>query len=404
MAWGLTAVGFSLKPTTQCIDDANASLLANLSPTLNLTAASATGQIVGTTMAAVGEVWQLGQAIYSALDPDQASGDQLASLALLTGTKKRAATPSVAKACTVNLNPGTYAVGALTAYPTNSPTSVFANLTAVTNGGGSAANSSVDFGAVTAGPTLAPAGTIVVIASPVSGFNSITNPTDAIAGLPLEADPQLRTRRAAALQSGGGSTAGAIQAAIINGLGVAQGGDVVQCTVLSNDTDTTDASGHPPHSFEAIVLGVVADSNADNAVAATIAATRTAGDTAYGTNRSIIVTDSQGNPHTIGFTRPTTVPIYITITVQHDPTSPFTPTIASVQAALVAWSQTALGSGGQAVVIERIKSIALSVPGAFDVTACFLGTAPSPAGTVNVPISIRQIATLSSSNVVVTIT
>lgn len=403
MTWGLTPQGFNLKPTTQIIDDINASLLANLSPTLNLTAASALGQVVGIAGADYGELWQLGQAVYSALDPDQAAGDQLASLALLTGTKKRAATPSVAKACTVNLDSGTYAIGALTAYPTNNPTSVFANLTAVTNSGATA-NFSVDFASVATGQILAPAGQLVIIASPVSGFNSITNPTDAIAGLPLETDPQLRVQRAAALQSGGGSTAGAIQSAIINQLGVAQGGDVLQCTVLSNDSDATDGNGHPPHSFEAIVLGVVSDSNADNAVAATIAATRTAGDTAYGTNRSIVVTDSQGNPHTIGFTRPTTVPIYITITVQHDPTSPFTPTIASVQAALVSWAQASLGSGGQSVIIERVKSVALSVPGALDVTACFLGTAPSPSGTINVPISIRQIATLSSSNIGVTIT
>lgn len=404
MTWGLTATGFNAKPTAQIIDDTNAALLANLSPTLNLTAASAIGQVVGTVGAEIGDVWQLAQAINSAFDPDQAGGDQLASLSLLTGTKKRGATPSVAKACTVNINPGTYAIGALTAYPTNNPTAVFANAAAVTNAGGVAAGFSVDFLAVTAGPTLAPAGTLVVIASPLSGFNSVTNPTDAIAGLAIETDPALRQRRSSALQAGGAATAGAIQSAIISNLAVSAGGDVINCTVLNNDSDTTDVNGHPPHSFEAIVLGVVADAAADNAVAAQIAASKTAGDTAYGTNRSIVVNDSQGNPHTIGFTRPTAVPIYVTITVQHDPLSPFTPTIATVQAALVAWAQASLGSGGQAVIIERVKSIALGVPGALDVPACFIGLAPAPAGTVNLPISIRQIATLSSSNVVVTIT
>jgi len=310
----------------------------------------------------------------------------------------------VAKQCTANLNPGTYAIGALTAYVVGSPTSVFANTEAVTNSGGSAANFGVDFEAVTPGPTLAPAGTLTVIASPVAGFNSITNPTDAIAGLPLETDPQLRVRRANALQSGGNATAGAIQSAILDNLGVAVGGDVLNCTVLSNDTDTTNGSGQPPHSFEAIVLGAVADSDADNAVAEQIYKSKTAGDTAYGTNRSIVVTDSQGNSHTIGFTRPTAVPFYVTITVQHDPASAFTPTVASVQAALVAWAQSSLGSGGQSVIIERVKSVALNVPGALDVPSCTIGLSLSPVGTSNLPISIRQIATLSSSNIVVTIT
>lgn len=405
MAYGLTAVGFSQKPTSQVIADINASLLANLSPTLNLTGVSALGQLVGIVGADLGELWQLAQAVDSAFDPDQAAGNDLASLSLITGTKRRDATFSVAKACTVNVNPGTYAAGALTAYPVNNPTAVFANVDAVTLGGTVAANvTGVDFRAVTAGPVLAPAGTLTVIASPVGGFNSVTNPTDAIAGLPLATDAELRQTRAQALQSGGTSTAGAIRSAILTNLGVSTGGDVVQVTVLSNDTNLTDSNGIPPHSFEAIVLGAVADAAADTAVAQQIATTKTAGDTAYGTNRAIVVNDSQGNPHTIGFTRPTTIPIYVNITVKQDPTSPFAVTAAAVQAALVAWAQASLGGGGQSVVIERIKAIALSVPGAFDVPAATIGTTPSPVGTANIPINVRQIATLSSSNIAVTIT
>src|SRR5213596_1556948 len=101
MAYGLTATGVNAKPTAQVIADINTALLANLSPTLNLTAASALGQLVGITGAAIGELWQLAQAVYSAFDPNQAAGDQLASLSLLTGTIKRDATKSVAKAVTV---------------------------------------------------------------------------------------------------------------------------------------------------------------------------------------------------------------------------------------------------------------------------------------------------------------
>jgi hypothetical protein len=404
VAYGLTPTGFNLKPTAQVINDIAAALLANLSPTLNLGAASALGQLIGIIGADQGELWQQLQAIESAFDPNKAAGDQLSSLSLITGTKRRGATNSVAKSCTVNINPGTYAAGALTSYPVGNPAAVFANVTPVTNSGGSAANFSVDFKAITAGPVLAPANTLTVIASPISGFNSITNPTDALVGLGLASDAELRQSRAAAIQGGGSSTAGAIRSAILNNLGVSNGGDVINCTVVNNDKDITDVNGLPPHSFEAIVVGALSDVTADAAIAAQIAATKTAGDTAFGFNRSIIVNDSQGNPHNIGFTRPTTIPIYVAITVQRDPLSPYTPTVAAIQAALVAWAQAALGAGGQSVIIERIKAVALSVPGALDVPAAAIGTSPSPVGTANIPVNVRQIAMLSSSNIVVTIT
>ena len=406
MTWGLTASGFNAKPTAQVIADINAALLAGLSPTLNLGAASAMGQIVGITGAAIGETWQLAQAVYSAFDPDQAAGDQLASLSLLTGTIKRDATKSIAKQVTVNVNPGTYPAGTLTAYPTNNPTSVFQNMTQVINSGGGAANFSVDFQAVAAGPNvLAPAGTLIVIASPVGGFNSVTNPTDAIAGLAIESDPALRQRRALELSSGGAATATAVLSQILGKLGVAVGGDVVSASVLSNDTDATDpVTGLPPHSIEAIVRGAVGGSTNDTLLAQQIFAVKGAGDTAFSSAGTfVIVTDAAGNAHNIGFTRPTTVRIYINITVQHDPNSTVTLTAAAVQAAIVAWAQSSLPQG-QSVIAEKVKSIAISVPGALDVTAFTIGTSPSPVGTINIPISFRQIASISSGDINVTVT
>lgn len=401
MAYGLTSFGFNTKTQAQIIDDINAACLANISPTLNLSAASALGQLIGIVGTDLAELWNLSQAVYAALDPDQAAGDQLAALALLTGTVKRAATFSVAKQCTVNVNPGTYAIGSLVAYVNGNPAAKFSNLQAVTNSGGSAANFSVDFQALVSGPALAPSGTLTVISTPVSGWNSVTNPTDAVAGLPIQTDPQLRTARAQALQSGGAATAGAIRSAILNNLGQAVGGDVISATVLWNDTDLTDVNGTPPHSFEAIVLGAVMDSTANTALATQLLASKTAGDRAYGTS-SLVINDSQGNAHTIGYTRPSTIPIYILITVQHDPLSLTPVTAATVQAALVAWAQASL-TAGVSVVIEKVKSIALGVAGAYDITACTIGTAPAPAGVVNVPITVRQIATLITANIGVTI-
>jgi uncharacterized phage protein gp47/JayE len=402
MAYGLTATGFNAKPTAQVITDINARLYTNLSPTLNLSAASALGQLVGTVGADIGELWQLTQAVYSAFDPNQAAGDQLASLSLLTGTIKRDATKSVAKAVTVNVNPGTYAPGTLSAYPVNNPTAVFSNVSTVTNAGGVAANVSADFQAVNKGPTLAPAGTLTVIASPVSGFNSVTNPTDAIAGLTIESDAALRQRRALELSSGGAATAAAIRSQILSSLGLAAGGDVISASVLVNDKDTTDtATGLPPHSIECIVRGAVGGSTNDAALAAEIMAIKGAGDTAVGTS-SLPVLDAAGNSHNIGFTRPTTVRIYINSTVQQDPNSTSLVTASAVQTAIVAWAQANLGQG-QNVVAERIKAVELSVPGALDVLAFTIGTAPSPVGTGNVTISQRQIASISSGDINVTV-
>src|SRR4051812_2289514 len=101
MACGITTSGFSAKPLAQIVDDINPALPANISPTLNVSAASAVGQIVGTAAGEIADAWNVLQGVYSAYDPNQSSGDQLASLALLTGTIKRAPTYSVAKLVTV---------------------------------------------------------------------------------------------------------------------------------------------------------------------------------------------------------------------------------------------------------------------------------------------------------------
>lgn len=405
MAWGLTPTGFRVKSTAQVIADINQALLDGLSPTLNLSATSALGQVIGIVGAAIGELWQQTQAVYSAFDPDQAAGQQLASLALLTGTIKRDATKSVIKGVTVNVNPGSYAAGALTAYPLNNPAAVFQSVLPVTNSGGGAANFNVDFQAVNKGPTLAPAGTLTVIASPVTGFNSVTNPSDAIAGLTIESDAALRQRRTVELSSGGAATAAAVQAQILSTLGLAVGGDVISSNVLYNDKDYTDpVTGLPPHSIEAIVRGAVGGPTNDAALAAEILLAKGAGDTAYSSAGTYLnLTDAAGNVHSIGYTRPSTVRVYINITVKQDAASPFLVTASAVQTAIVNWAQSSLAQG-TAVVSERVKATALTVPGAYDIPAFTIGTSPSPAGTANLPINLRQIASISSGDINVTVT
>ena len=396
---GLTSAGFEKKPLDDIGAEIESAQRSNISPRLNLTAAGAIGQVNGVIIERLDELWKLLQAIYSSGDPDQATGDQLASLAQITGTKKRPATKSIVTGVLVNLNAGFTLPAGAVASIVDFPTRRFVSRAAATNGSGSPAAVAVDFEGETAGPLEAPAGTLTVIAQPVSGWNSVTNPLDAVVGKDVETNAELRARRDLELEASGSTNVDALRSDILQNLGQANSGDVISAMVLGNDTDVTDANGLPPHSIEAIVRGVVADTAADKALANQIWLSKAAGDQAVGTS-SKTVTDSQGNVHVIGFTRPAVVPIYMTVIPTTDPALYPADGDAQVAAAIVAWGDANL-AGGDDVIAERLKAVCFTVPGVIDVPTFKLGTTAFPAGTANISISIRQIADLDTSRTLV---
>lgn len=397
MPSGLTTDGYFAKTTQEFLDDINDSQKAAINPGLNLSSATPLGQINGIVAAKLGDLSDMMRAVYSAFYPSSASGRSLDSVCSITGTLRHSATKSQLSAVTVNLNAGfSAAAGEMVAAVDGDPTRRFVSTELAENTGGSAADFSINFEAETAGAVECLAGQLTVIAQPLSGWNSVTNPTDAVVGDEIDTDAQLRIRREQEL-AGGSTTADGIRTDILQNEDLG----VTFCRVLSNDGDTTDVNGLPPHSVEVIARGPDSPTSDDNqALADQIWASKGGGIRAYGTASEIVV-DSQENAYSVGYTRPTLKNTYIEIDVVIDTNLYPEDGDDQIKEALADFGDDNYQPGDD-VIAERLKAVAFTVAGVTDVSALRLGFSASPSGTANLSIAIREIAALDTSRVLVT--
>lgn len=393
MSYGVTSSGFNRKPLSQILSDMETMELQGISASLDVQATALVGVLNGIMGGAIDELWGLGLALYSGMDPDAAADDQLTSLSLLTGAKREAASDTVVVGCTVNVNTGfSQAPGTMFAYPVGNPSALFTNKTTVANSSGVPANETVDFVAVTPGPTPVNSSSLTVIATPISGWNSITNPTAGVTGQPIESDSALRARREAELSAAGTTSAAAIQGAVLKTLQTPTTSvNTLACTVLWNDTDATDANGLPPHSIEVIAYQPGATSADDQALVDLILSNKAAGIGTNGTS-SKTSTDSQGTTETINYTRPAATTVNVTITVFTDPRVFPSNGATLIQNAITAFANSTW-QPGVSVYAEHVKAQAFTVPGVLDVTAF----TPS-----NTAIDVRHVAVIGTIGVTVT--
>lgn len=483
ITYGVTAAGFVAKPQETISSEVDADLRAILGNSAGTNAdgtiplQSMAGQLKTMLVNGYSAQWDLQQAVAASLDPNQASGAAQDVIGSLTGTVRDAQSFStVTGTCTGDpltvlvagrvatvtgtgarfdtLTSATIAAvsawAATTSYSVGNRVTNGNNVYQCTTGGTSAGSGGptgtsssisdntvvwewlgvgsgavdVVFQAETAGPVGALAGTLQTIATPVSGWSSVTNLLDAATGSLQETDAALRARRNLELALDGNSTVDAIRAAI---LAVNQGSTdpnhqaPTTCTVFYNNTDAYDANGVPPHAVEIMVQG-----GTDQDIADAVWKSVAAGTATYG-NQTSTVTDSQGNAQTVHWTRPVSVPIYVTAVVNYDASQ----WPANSDAAVAAAATSALLTYGQAVAVgvdartsplngailfgpsqvdssgsPVVPAAPSSAPvvGLLEVSQLYIGTAPSPASGATISIGTRQIAQYESANVSITAT
>lgn len=243
--YGVTDEGFVIKPLERIKTEIENKEKADFGNAIDVTATSVLGQINGIMAGKLSELWELAQAIYSAMDPDSANTSSLENVAALCpGIVRNPATNSTVTA-TCNLDDGTYLAGSLIAHVDGDPTARFINTEEIVRTGGTG-DESVVMEADTAGATVALAGTLTVIAEPVTGWNSVTNTADATVGDEVETDTELRLRREQVIARSGGSSVSGIRADVL----AVEGVDI--CNIRENVTDET-VQGLPPHSIHVVV-------------------------------------------------------------------------------------------------------------------------------------------------------
>lgn len=223
------------------------------------------------------------------------------------------------------------------------------------------------------GPLVANAETVTVIDNPIAGLTSVFNPEDAVTGRDLETDAEFRIRRNNRLQI---SLAGPLEAIIsaILELNDDETEPELTVTVFENYTNTTDAMGLPAKSFEAFVYQAGGVTTRDQEIADAIFAAKPAGIEAHG-DVSKTVTDSQGFDHTIKFSRPTEVDIYLELDLTVTSDYPVDGDTV-LKATLVEWGN-ALGVGEDIIVYPSLIAQLMAVDGITDVVIR-IGTAASP--------------------------
>jgi uncharacterized phage protein gp47/JayE len=450
--YGLTTEGLVIKTLDVVREDLNTALRAAFGSSINLGDKSIFGQIVGILSERLSLLWELTEVVNSSQDPDKATGSALEALCLLTGTFRPAATYS---AVTLTLS-GT----STTVVPTNSivstdstevqfTTTDSATITALTawvaltpytvgdrvtnsdmtweciTGGTSAASGGPDTEddddvtdgtvhwtfmgngdgaadvlarATETGPVEAFARDITTIVNQISGWESVINLEDANTGRDIATDGELRLLREQELATGGSTPINALRAELL------EVPDVEAVTIFVNNSDTTDDDGIPPHSIEALIRGPESPTaEFDQSIFDALLAGVAAGINTYadpgGSPVTGTATDDEGTDHTMNFSRPTEVPIYVIITLVVNPDEYPSDGDDQVKEAIVTWGDSQ--DTGKNAVSSRIAAAAFDVEGVLDVVTCYIDDAPAPASETTVQISLRELATYDTTQITV---
>lgn len=393
MAFGVTSTGFTRKNLEDILkalaDRQHAS--PALGPSLDTDDETALGQLNGTFASELAEAWELLEECFHGMDPEDAEDFALTVLSSLTGTLRRAATKSTS-ALTVNLNAGTTLPAGSTVAVLNRPDITFTTdvaLGPVVSTGNYTAQSTC----TQTGPIAALAGTLTVIVTPVSGWNTVTNPADAITGRAVDNDVTLRQRREDELALRGGSTLKGIKSDVLKVTGVNT------ASVLENTGEATDANGLPPHSFEVVIDDGDVPAASNNSIAQAIWDSKPAGIQPFGTLSGTALDDLNVS-HTVNFSRVTLKPVFIDvfITTTSDYDAINGPTNI----------KTAVAAEGNKLKIDadvialNLRAKALTVVGVVDVPTFELGFFANPSGTANLTVGPRERATFNTANITVT--
>lgn len=438
--YGLTDAGFLAKTAAIIRDEVDDELRTAFGASVPLGDKTALGQLSGIVAGVAGDVWELGEALHAARDPDQATGSSQDAVCAISGTLREGARESTTT-LTLTGTDGTAVPALSRATSESTPTTVFATdadatlldldvwanttayvlgdrrsnagnsyivITAGTSAGSGGPDTEDDditdgtvhwrfMGAGTAaidvaatatetGPLVAVSGDVTEIVTPVGGWSSVINLEDAEVGANIETDASLRERREEELAQPGSAPVDALRNAILDVEGV------TYCHVFVNDTDTTDGDGIPPHAVEVAVIGG-ADQDLWDALLANVAA----GIQTYGTEEGT-ATDSQGTEHDEAFTRIVEVPIYIDYTIDVDADA----YLGAAEFKLAAKTYlTARAQVGRNVTVGAVTAAAFSADGVEDVTDVDLDDSATPAAAATVAIGPRQIATFDTSNITV---
>jgi len=247
----------------------------------------------------------------------------------------------------------------------------------------------------TPGAVAAMPGKVNQINTPTRGWTSVTNPSAATVGTAVEQDSALRIRQSQSVALPSLTPFAALDGAIANVAGV------TRHKLYENDTGSQDANGLPAHSVAAIV-----DGGDVTAIAQTIIGKKGQGVSTFGST-SVLVPDFWGNPHTIYFSRPSPVPVFVAITLKVF-TGYTTQVGNDIKTAIAAYINSL--SIGDDVLLSRVYSPAnLGVMSGgesryYDINSLQIGRTAGGVTAANIITAYNEAVTCSVDNIAITVT
>lgn len=220
--------------------------------------------------------------------------------------------------------------------------------------------------ATVTGPVVANAETLTVIDNPIAGLTSTINPEDATVGRNVESDSEFRIRRETRLQISLAGPLEAIRNRVLELNDIEGSVQLEDVSAFENITLIVDSRGIPGKAFEIYVFQAGGVTTRDQEIIDAIGQAKSAGIEAHG-DISGTYTDSQGHDHTIKFSRPTEVDIYLELDLTVTSDYP-TDGDAQIEALMVAWGDS-LGAGQDVIVFgsNSLVNQLNDIPGIEDV-------------------------------------
>lgn len=364
ITWTVDDTGFHEVGLNGYIADWEDTFRSRYGSAIDLSAGSPDSQLVATLAQKDANVEQAAKQVYLGRSPSGAVGAGLSRLVQLNGINRKAAQFSTVPILLTGAPATVVPINSLIADPDDPTLPPFKTVAEYTIGGGGTVTGQAI--CTVSGPVPLAAKTLT-IQSVTGGWDEVESTDNATLGMLVEPDPQLRARRALSVAMPSQSMLDGLYAALADLPGV----DDVVC--YENDTGAVDLKGHPAHSIHVIIDGGV---TADIANAIWVKASQ--GCTKVGSVSSV-VTDTQGNPHTMRWDTPDDVDVYITVQLNRTPNAYET---AVIKNALVEFGQETSRIGQNVPWGDLFSPInALEItggPGLASIVNIFLGDTPDP--------------------------
>ncbi|MGX9277383.1 baseplate J/gp47 family protein [Pantoea ananatis] len=347
------------------------------------------GQMVALVALAIHDANNTAIQVYNSFSPSTAMSDALSRNVKINGIGRNGETRSVVDLLCIGTTGQTITNGSV-----RDANNIIWNLPAsvtIQPGGQVIATATC----ATPGAVAAMPGTVNQINTPTRGWTSVNNPSAATVGTAVEQDSALRIRQSQSVALPSLTPFAALDGAIANVAGV------TRHKLYENDTGSQDANGLPAHSVAAIV-----DGGDVTAIAQTIIGKKGQGVSTFGST-SVLVPDFWGNPHTIYFSRPSPVPVFVAITLKVF-TGYTTQVGNDIKTAIAAYINSL--SIGDDVLLSRVYSPAnLGVMSGgesryYDINSLQIGRTAGGVTAANIITAYNEAVTCSVNNIVITVT